>query len=289
VGVCRIAESEGRSVNFGDLISPDSVLHRLSEELFSLVFPALSTWRVVRDTMVSEGGSWSSVRSEDLPEGLSDRGEVSRSSEETPSASGSSRVVGPDDAWIARSYLSLVVDVEGLEKYRRNFQIPEDAVLRIPESDEVACSSKYDDVAFYEADFKAGLRFPLQPLMRELLDRLNLAPAQLAPNAWRTVVASMVMWKVCSNGADDLTVDELLFCYKPSQIAVSPRFWTLNAWQRGLKLIVGTPSSNREWKDDYIFVCEDNWEGLPCERDNKFIPVRREWGVPSSSGVCVFV
>ena len=43
MGVCRIAESEGRSVNFRDLISPDSVLHRLSEELFSLVFSALST------------------------------------------------------------------------------------------------------------------------------------------------------------------------------------------------------------------------------------------------------
>ncbi len=98
MGVCRIAESEGRPVDFGDLVPPDCVLHRLSEELFTLVFPALSTWRVVRDTMVSERGSWSSVRSKDLPEGLSDRGEVGRSSEETPSISSSSRVVGPDDS-----------------------------------------------------------------------------------------------------------------------------------------------------------------------------------------------
>ncbi len=59
--------------------------------------------------------------------------------------------------------------------------------------------------------------------------------------------------------------------------------------QRGLKLIVGTPSSNREWKDDYVFVCENNWEGLVCEKDDTFIHVRREWGVPSSSGVCVFL
>jgi hypothetical protein len=144
-------------------------------------------------------------------------------------------------------------------------------------------------VAFYEADFNAGVRFPLQPLMRELLDRLNLSPGQLAPNAWRTVVASMVMWKVCSNGEDDLTLDELLFCYKPCQIAASPGFWTLNMRQRGLKLVIGNPSSNREWKDDYIFVCGDNWEGLFCEKDDSFVNVRREWGVPSSSGVCVFL
>ncbi len=68
----------------------------------------------------------------------------------------------------------------------------------------------------------------------------------------------MVMWKVCSDGVDDLTVDELLFCYKPYQIAVSPGFWTLNARQKGLKLVVGNLSSNREWKDGFIFVCGDN-------------------------------
>jgi hypothetical protein len=98
----------------------------------------------------------------------------------------------------------------------------------------------------------------------------------------------MVMWKVCSERVDSLTIDELLFCYKPCQIAVSPGFWTLNAW-KGLKLVTGLPSSNREWKDDFIFVCGDNWEGLPWEeKDDNFVSVCQEWGVPSSSSVCVF-
>uniref|UniRef100_A0A2N9GRU2 Uncharacterized protein n=1 Tax=Fagus sylvatica TaxID=28930 RepID=A0A2N9GRU2_FAGSY len=210
---------------------------------------------------------------------------VLASTEATPSVSGSSGTVGPDDSWTAMSYLSKVVAVEDLDKYMTKYQIPEDVVLRIPESDEVACSSRYDDVAFYDADFKSGVRFPLQPLMRELLDRLNLAPGQLAPNAWRTVVGSMVMWKVLSGGKDDLTVDELLFCYKPVQIPASKGFWSLNMRQRGLKLIVGTPSSNREWKDDYVFVCGDNWEGLVSEKDDDFIRVHRKWGVPSSSAL----
>ena len=83
-------------------------------------------------------------------------------------------------------------------------------------------------MAFYEADFNAGVRFPLQPLMRELLDRFNLSSGQLAPNAWRTVVGCMVMWKVLSDGKDDLTIYELLFCYKSCQIPASPGFWSLN-------------------------------------------------------------
>ena len=289
VGVCREAESGGRVLNLGDFVPPDSVLRRLSEELFELASPALDTWRVVKGLMVAERDSWPSVHSEDLPEGLSDREGDTRSTEETPSVSGSSKAVGPNDSWIARSYLSKVVDADGLERYKCRYQISEDVVLRIPESDEVACSSRYGDVAFYEADFNAGVRFPLQPLMRELLDRLNLAPGQLAPNAWRTVVDCMVMWKVLSDEKDDLTVDELLFCYKPCQIPASPGFWSLNMRQRGLKLVVGMPTSNREWKDDFVFVCGDNWEGLLCEKDDDFIHVRREWGVPSSSGMCMFL
>ena len=288
MGVCRIAESEGRPVDFGDLVPSDYVLRHLSEELFALAFPALSMWKAVRDLMVSEGNSGSSVHFEDLFEGHSNRGEDNRSSEETLSVLGLSRVARSKDSWITRSYLSKVVDVEGLDKYRCRFQIPEDVVLRIPDSDERACSSKYGDVAFYEADFRVGLRFPMQPLMRELLHRLNLSPAQLAPNTWRTVISCMVMWKVCSKGVDSLTIDELLFCYKPCQIAVSPGFWTLNARHRGLKLVIGQPSSNREWKDDYIFVCGDNWEGFSWEeKDGDFIGVRLEGGVPSSSSVCV--
>jgi hypothetical protein len=81
--------------------------------------------------------------------------------------------------------------------------------------DERACSSKFDDVAFYEADFKAKLRFPMQPFMREQLDRLCLSPGQLAPNAWWTAIACIVMWRLCSKGVDSLTVDKFLYCYKP--------------------------------------------------------------------------
>jgi hypothetical protein len=237
---------------------------------------------------MASDGSCHEVRSEELPSGLSDREGGGNSEDETPSVSGSSRSDGPEKLWIARSYLSKVEDEDGLKKYRDRYQIPDDVVLRIPNPDERACSSRYDDVAFYEADFNACLRFPMQPLMRELLDHLHLTPAQLAPNAWRTAISCMVLWQICSKGEDFLTMDELLYCYKPCQIAVSPGFWTLNSRQRGMKLVTHLPTSNREWKDDYIFVCGDNWEGLPWEeKDDSFIRVRRAWGTPPASGVYV--
>uniref|UniRef100_A0A2N9I0Y0 Uncharacterized protein n=1 Tax=Fagus sylvatica TaxID=28930 RepID=A0A2N9I0Y0_FAGSY len=141
VGVCRVVESEGKAICFRDLVPIDYVLRRLSEELFALAFPAISTWKLLKDRMASEGSS------------------------------------------------------------------------------------------------------------------------QLAPNAWRTTISCMVLWKVCSKGADSLTVDEFLYCYKPCQIAVSLGFWTLNNCQKGMKL-----------------------EGLPWEeKDDSFVKVRRAWGTPPTS------
>uniref|UniRef100_A0A2N9FXC3 Transposase (putative) gypsy type domain-containing protein n=1 Tax=Fagus sylvatica TaxID=28930 RepID=A0A2N9FXC3_FAGSY len=166
-------------------VSPDSVLHRLSAELYSVICPAIHTWEAVRNRMVANEAEWPLPLSEELPEGLSDESNG-----------------GDDERGLVRGgpeYFGL----------RRRYQIPDDVVIRIPDADERACCPKYEgDVAFYEAGLKAGLRFPIQPFVRELLDFLSLAPGQVNPNGWRTIISCMVMWRVCSNGEEDLTVDE---------------------------------------------------------------------------------
>uniref|UniRef100_A0A2N9FD02 Transposase (putative) gypsy type domain-containing protein n=1 Tax=Fagus sylvatica TaxID=28930 RepID=A0A2N9FD02_FAGSY len=149
------------------------------------------------------------------------------SSDAVPSTSGSRQQPRVDRSWKAMSFFSKIRRDEDIDKLRRRYQIPDDVVLRIPDSDERACCPKYEgDVAFYEADLRAGLRFPVQPFVRELLDFLSLAPGQINPNGWRTIISCMVMWRVSSNGEEDLTVDEFLFCYEPVQIALSRGFWT---------------------------------------------------------------
>ena len=230
VGVSRFAENNISPPPLEGYISSDSVLHRLAAELYSFVHPALSSWEGIRDRMAANEAEWSLPLSEDLPEGLSDEspGRATRgdSSEEVPSTSGACQSTSVDRSWKALSYFSTVTQ-DDIDRMRRCYQIPDDVILRIPDSDERACYPKYKgDVAFYEADLRVGLRFPMQPFVRELLDFLGLALGQVNPNGWRTIVSCMVMWRVSSNGSEDLTVDEFLFCYEPCQIALSRGFWT---------------------------------------------------------------
>jgi hypothetical protein len=126
--------------------------------------------------MAFDGNNWSLVQSEDLPKGLSDREDRDLSSDETLSIS------GPERSRVAWSYFTRM-NVKELERIRDRYQIPDDIALHIPDLDERACSSKFDDVAFFEADFQAGLRFLMQPFIMELLDHLCFSPGQLAPNA----------------------------------------------------------------------------------------------------------
>ena len=101
VGVCWVAESEGKAICFGDLVSADYVLRHLSEKLFALAFSAISTWKLLRDRMAFEGSSWHQVRSEELPRGLSDQEDGGNSSDETPSVLGSSKGNRSEKLWVA--------------------------------------------------------------------------------------------------------------------------------------------------------------------------------------------
>jgi hypothetical protein len=101
-------------MDFGDLIPADCVFRRLSKELFALAFLAISTWRLLRDHMASEGSSWHESGLKSCRAGSPIKEDGDNSSDETPSVSGSSKGDGPEKLWIARSYFS-IMDEEGLK------------------------------------------------------------------------------------------------------------------------------------------------------------------------------
>ena len=132
--------------------------------------------------MAAGGFDWSAVLYEELPEGLSSSGRESEGTlfETTTLTRVVSRLPVVPKHWAVYSYFSKFNE-ESLGRIRSRYQVPEDVVLRIPNSDEQACSHA-EDVALYESTLTAGLRFPVQPFIRELLDFLSLAPGQVASN-----------------------------------------------------------------------------------------------------------
>jgi hypothetical protein len=69
-------------------------------------------------------------------------------------------------------------------RIRKECFIPSFIKLRFDENNSGAVAqSDAHEVCVYEHMFKAGLRLPFIPIIRELLGFLNLSPHQLSPNA----------------------------------------------------------------------------------------------------------
>ena len=50
-------------------------------------------------------------------------------------------------------------------------------------------------VYFFEAAFKTGLRFPLHPFIKSVLQHFNVYPSQLSPNLWGVLVGLLVIFR----------------------------------------------------------------------------------------------
>ena len=53
-------------------------------------------------------------------------------------------------------------------------------------------------VCFFKAAFESGLRFPLQPFIKSVLQHFNVCPAQLSTNFWGVLVGLLVIFGVPS-------------------------------------------------------------------------------------------
>ena len=84
--------------------------------------------------------------------------------------------------------------------------------------------------------------------------RLGIGICQFNPNAWRLVISMQVLWNEVFRMDRPLTVDEFLFCYKPSEINQSLGFYQFTARGKDCRLIKSLSSSDRNWKTEFIFV-----------------------------------
>ena len=154
-------------------------------------------------------------------------------------------------------------DEQRLNNLKSWYQIPDEFNPRLPVREEWCCNPCFG-IGVYEAYFLGGLRFPLNAFARDLLVRLGLGVCQLNPNTWRLVISMQILWKEVFGRDLPLTVDEFLYCYKPSKISQSEGFYQFTARGNDCRLIKSLASSNRRWKIEYIFV-SGFWAGNPVD------------------------
>ena len=69
-------------------------------------------------------------------------------------------------------------------------------------------------VCFFEVAFDNGLRFPLHPFMKRVLQHFNICPSQLTPNGWGILVGLLVSFRDKRLGIPSLALFLHLFSPK---------------------------------------------------------------------------
>ena len=177
-----------------------------------------------------------------VQEGLRTRSESgSKAGTSAPSSTGQDKV---EVVYSCAIGVALKTDDRRLGLLRKWYQIPDELNPRLAAHGEWCCQPHFG-IGIYEAYLLGGLRLPLNSFARELLTRLGLGICQFNPNAWRLVVFMQVLWREVFEGDCPLTVDEFLYCYKPSEINQSLGFFQFTARGRDHRLIKSLVTSNR--------------------------------------------
>ena len=125
-------------------------------------------------------------------------------------------------------------------------------------------------MCFFEVAFDNGLRFPLHPFIKRVLQYFNVCPSQLSPNFWDILIGLLVFFRDKGFGVSSIALFLDLFSVKEAVEG----FLYLSKRASAPLIISELPSSHRLWKKRYFFVSGRGWEYDPLDKDDTLgVPV----------------
>ena len=174
---------------------------------------------------------------------------------------------------VGHSRVDLSYGITFAERYR----LPPGVRIWIPDVLTFYAASVPGMVCFFEVAFDNGLRFPLHPFMKGVLQHFNICPSQLAPNGWGILVGLLASFRDKGLGIPSLAL--LLYLFHPKETFEG--FLYFSRRSKPPLVIYDLPSSHRSWKGRYFFISSFNWEYNPSDRDDT-LGVPTAWNAPDN-------
>lgn len=147
-------------------------------------------------------------------------------------------------------YYTTAVTQRYLVALRREFNIPENVDLLVPGVDDLPSRPPSGYIALSAEYFRAGLRLPFHPFLRQALTRLNVAPAQLNANAYRVLISCYALWAAKFARKMPFTAFQNLYRMKSAPSAKGFYYF------QGFKgtFITGCPDSDKQFKHLWFYA-----------------------------------
>ena len=132
-------------------------------------------------------------------------------------------------------------------------------------------------VCFFEVAFDNGLRFPLHPFIKRVLQHFNVCPSQLSPNFWGILIELLVFFRHKGLGVPSIALFMDLFSVKEA----AKGFLYLSKRSSAPLIISDLPPSHKFWKERYFFVSGRSWEYDPLDKEDT-LGVLAAWTTPEN-------
>ena len=132
-------------------------------------------------------------------------------------------------------------------------------------------------VCFFEVAFENGLRFPLYPFIKRVLQHFNVCPSQLSPKFWGALVGLLVIFRDRGPGFPRIAL--LLDFFSVKEAAEG--FLYISKRSSAKLIISDRPSSHKYWMEHYFFVNGHHWEDNPFDREDT-LGVPAVWTTPKN-------
>ena len=119
-------------------------------------------------------------------------------------------------------------------------------------------------VCFFEVAFENGLRFPLHPFTKRVLQHFNVCPSELSPNFWGILIGLLVIFRDKGLSVPSIALFLDLFSVKEA----AEGFLYLSKRSSAPLIISNLPSSHKFWKERYFYVGGRYWEYDPTDRED---------------------
>jgi hypothetical protein len=186
-----------------------------------------------------------------------------------PGPGGGSRAAHDDQtalSWpMVEQFKSTLRTQEALAGLRTKYSIPEGFGLHLAGNNQAACApppppargargggSAAVPICVHTQALAAGMRLPLHPFVSDALAHFGIAPSQLAPNGWRTLVGFAVLCHFRGAGAPALPVFRRFFAL--TALPNGKGWYSFRARESVPALFTGLPTSLKGWKEEFLLV-----------------------------------
>ena len=132
-------------------------------------------------------------------------------------------------------------------------------------------------VCFFEVAFDNGLRFPLHPFIKRVLQHFNVCPSQLSPNFWGILIGLLVFFRDKGLGVPSIALFLDLFSVKEA----AEGFLYLSKRSIAPLIISDLSFSHKFLKECYFFVSCHSWEYDPLDKEDT-LGVPAVWTTPEN-------